>query len=303
MCVCVLTNLRASLNEHSWPKQHAWLRLKESSEILLYCVYQKIAPCILWAGFCVAAQRTYSITNSTLTPSIYLLVQIQSTCTHKHSGMPQSSLDCVLLITQHYSFHFTHINCCYNIHYMYTLQLDNFECATETISHNSQPLFYSMFFSYSYTYWHEHLKVPHHADFTFARPLWQPDNISRIKKNTSNSKNNFRTSHLQDGMIVISHLNIVLVFLHQVQYTTTLSYTTLSHSTESELTLRSVLQSAHGFSFLKAADQLMPVYQDKQGQCWNKIILLSTQIQDNFFPQFSYIYYFILIIYTVTCEL
>lgn len=44
--------------------------------------------------------------------------------------------------------------------------------------------------------------------------------------------------------------------------------TPLIHSLIEELSLTLVLQSRHGFSFLKAADQLISVYRVKSGHCW-----------------------------------
>lgn len=75
--------------------------------------------------------------------------------------------------------------------------------------------------------------------------------------------------------------------------------THLNYSLTEELPLISVLQSRHGFSFLKAADHLISVYQVKQIHCWtcNHSDVYS-------FAVFIYIYIFLyLSIYIYIYEL
>lgn len=122
----------------------------------------------------VIAQSTYSITIHPY-PHSTSSANTKHLYTHQHSGLPQSPLDCSLLVKSQCSSHSTLINYCYNIEHKHTVQLDDFKCATETRSYvfTLHTLFITspprLQYSYSFISLNKYLKVPHQTDFTYIQ--------------------------------------------------------------------------------------------------------------------------------------
>lgn len=105
--------------------------------------------------------------------------------THEHSGLPRL-LTTGLYLTNTVALVIIPLNYCNDVEHIDTVQLDDFKCATETISHIS--LQHTLFitsplnrFTHSCLYIN---KVPSQTDFTYAQPLWPPHGVSTIKQFT-----------------------------------------------------------------------------------------------------------------------